>query len=379
MDTHQPPGAAPQGSGAPAVMTARRAPSRAMRVVTRILATEPKLMADADTFTTAYTGRTYPKPAPVPAALRLLAEVTSEDVDGHPVFTVVPKGGGSRWRVLYLHGGGFVEDIMSVHWDIIMQLLRFTGATIVVPSYPLAPENSHREGHAFVRRVYQQLLDSAAPEDIVFMGDSAGGTMAIVQAMQCRDDGIPLPARLVLFSPCVNVTATNPEVDAIEPLDVILARPGGQVAGRWWAGSDEPTIPQVSPLFGDPSGLPPIDIYQGTADILAPDNRLMAQRIAAAGGTVRLRDYPGAIHVFVAAVFTPEAQEVYADIAATLGVSEAQIRGAAQLLATPSLMFTRQVTTRLRYQATPWIQHVGTRARLRAEWLSRGERVTRAN
>lgn len=341
-----------------------RWPSVMMRFTAWILSTEPKLMADEATFRATYEGRTYPQPAPPPLAVSLAATVTREQVEGRPVLIVTPKGTPSRWHVVYLHGGGYVSDLLTLHWEIILQVVRHTGATVVVPIYPLAPEHSHAEAHDWVEQVYRWLLTRCAPADVVLMGDSAGGGLALAQAMRYRDRGLPAPARLVLFAPCTSVIPENPEVDAIEARDVVLARAGGALAGRWWAGADDPRCPQVSPLFGDPAGLPPIDIYQGTRDILWPDVRLMADKIARAGGQVRLFEYADGIHVFVGAAFLPESRDVFARIAATFGALERQRQPATDVVSAPPLVFSRQLAVRMREQSTPWIHHVGTRARL---------------
>lgn len=340
-----------------------------MRMVTRILATEPKLMADAEAFAAAYRGRTYPQPAPPPAALRRVAEITSEQIGGRTVFTARPRRGGTPWHLMYLHGGGYVSELFGVHWDIVLQLLRHTGATVTIPLYPLAPEHDHWAGNAYVEGVYRELIRRYPAGRTILTGDSAGGGMALVQAMRYRDHGLPAPARLILFAPATSMLPINPEVDEIEPRDVILARPGGALAGVWWAGPDEPTHPDVSPLYGDPHGLPPVDMYVGTADILWPDARIMARRIVEAGGQARLIEYPDAIHVFVGATFTPEAQHAYRLVAASLQIGTRAARylrdpGMAALGA-PAVIFPHQLAMRVRVQGTPWIRHVGARAQLR--------------
>ena len=75
-----------------------------MRLVTRVLATEPKLMADEEAFRSAYLGREYPRPAPVPAALKVAATVSRSTFQGRDVFTVTPRDAGSPWQVLRCTG-----------------------------------------------------------------------------------------------------------------------------------------------------------------------------------------------------------------------------------------------------------------------------------
>ena len=86
----------------------------------------------------------------------------------------------------------------------------------------------------------------------------------------------------------------------------------------WWAGALDPRSPLVSPLFASLDSLPPVTVYQGGRDIFAADATLLCERIAAAGGDVRLRFHPGAFHVFPAAPWTPEARDALRDAAAVL-------------------------------------------------------------
>ena len=113
---------------------------------------------------------------------------------------------------------------------------------------------------------------------------------------------------------------SNPGAAAVEPQDVMLGLPGLVQCGKWWAGGDDPHSPLLSPIFGDFSGMPPIDVFQGTRDVLIADARMLCEKVSAVGGAIRLFEYPGAFHVFVAATFTPEARDAFDHVVAALGV-----------------------------------------------------------
>lgn len=320
-----------------------------MRFAIGVLAREPKLGDDPVAYRAAYAGRAYPVPPAVPSALRLVASVRQHRVAGFDVFTVTPKTAPAHWHLMYLHGGTYVDEMVSEHWEIVLNLIRFTGATVTVPCYPLAPEHTHDVGNAFVERLYRELLEGVPPERIVLAGDSAGGGMCLVQAMRYRDAGLPAPARLITFAPWADVGTTHPDVPAIEPGDPLQSSTGARIGASWWAGADGVSHPHVSPTFGDLTGLPPIDIYLGTADILAPDIRLLAAKIAAGGGEMTLVEYPGAIHVHVGATFTPEARDTYRRIAGTLGTTPRRASLPARVVTSPPATLTRQLASRLRH------------------------------
>ncbi|MBM7117420.1 alpha/beta hydrolase [Archangium primigenium] len=266
-----------------------------------------------------YENRKPPTPATLPRALRNRCDVREDTVLGQPVYTLTPKHGASGWHIIYTHGGAFVNPLQGAHWDILEQLIEETGATVTVPLYPLAPEHTAAEAFPFLEQVYRDVLGRTAPARVVLCGDSAGGNLALAQALAYREQGLPLPGHLVLFSPWLDLTLSNPEVAAVQPRDIMLRASELVEEGRWWAGAEDPRGARLSPLFADLKGLPPLQIYQGTHDIFLPDARLLRDRVAAAGGQVQLDETPGGFHVFMGATFTPEAHTVFRRIAERLG------------------------------------------------------------
>ncbi len=81
----------------------------------------------------------------------------------------------------------------------------------------------------------------------------------------------------------------------------------------------DPTNPLASPRFGDLSGLPPLVVHAAEDEVLLDDARLVAEAVAAAGGVIDYRTWPGCFHVFHAtAGLTPEADEGVAAMGAFL-------------------------------------------------------------
>jgi acetyl esterase/lipase len=249
-----------------------------------------------------------------------VAEIRQQTARGFTVYTLAPKSRGSGWHIIYTHGGSFVHELVPAHWAIIRELLRATGATVIVPIYPLAPEHRYTEAFDFLEEVYRDVLRTTSAARIVLCGDSAGGNLALTQALNYRDKGIPLPARLILFSPGLDLTVSNPEIPSIEPYDVMLRRAEMLEYCRWWASGDDPRLPLLSPLFADLRGLPPVQIFQGTYDILLPDARKLRDRLEEAGGHAELYETPEGFHVFMGATFTREAKRVFEQVASGLGV-----------------------------------------------------------
>ncbi len=249
--------------------------------------------------------------------LRSRAAISRWDVAGRPVLWMAPVSGATRTVFVYWHGGGFIDPLNPAQWLLLDRMQRRTGATLVVPSYGLAPEYCFEDTLPLIDALNRRL---AAPVGelrarLVVGGDSAGGTLALGQAIRARDLRGPTIDALTLIAPWVDLSMTNPEARALDPHDVMLRCDRLEAAGRAWAGGRGTTDPLVSPLHDHLRDLPPMSIYQGGADILAPDARLFAAKARAAGTPARLFDVPGAPHVYPMAVWTPEARAALDDMA----------------------------------------------------------------
>lgn len=263
------------------------------------------------------TGRTEPTAASVPRSLTSIADTTERTVQGRRVITVTPRAAAPQRDVVYLHGGSYINPLVSAHWAIVRELVMRADARVTVPLYGLAPEHTVVDAFPFLEEVYKAVR-ADADGDIILAGDSAGGGLALAFCLSLRDSGQPMPDRLLLIAPWLDVTLSNPEAAVIEKRDPMLAIAGLRAAGRLWAGDRAPEHPTVSPLFGRLRGLPPMLVVQGGRDLAAADVRILHDRVSAGGGEIELVYSESAFHVFVGLPFLPEAREAWAGIDAWL-------------------------------------------------------------
>jgi RND superfamily putative drug exporter len=273
---------------------------------------------DPEALTAKLLDRRYPAAATVPGRLTRLCAVEQTRIGGHTVFTLTPKVGGRGAELIYTHGGAYVNPLVRPHWALLRSLIAASGVTVTVPLYGLAPEHSVEDAIPFLQGVYEQVLVRSRDRRPYLGGDSSGGALALIQARRYRTLGLPEPAGLVLVSPWVDVTMTNPAIPELEKRDPTLAAAGMAAAGRLWAGARGGLDPDVSPLFADMSGLPDVRIVQGDRDILAADADLLDRRLRDAGVHVETRLYPGAFHVFVGAPTLPESRDALSWLASML-------------------------------------------------------------
>lgn len=234
-----------------------------------------------------------------PAAIARKVAITQHEVEGRTVYEVRPNGTEkpSR-RVVYFHGGAFVFEITSFHWKLIAEMAERLDAQVTVPIYPIAPEHRFEDIFSMALATYLKVLDDVPADDIVFMGDSAGGNMAVVLSMMAAERGLPVPARQVLISPGLDMTLENPAVMEAAASDPWLDIEGGLEALRHYAPHMDPADWRISPINGDLSILPPTLILAGGADVLTLDTVRFAERAAAVGTEIELVVEPGMVHVW---------------------------------------------------------------------------------
>lgn len=248
--------------------------------------------------------------AAVPAKLTRTHDVVHSDAHGLPVVTLTPKNTTPIGELFYLHGGAYVHPLVKPHWDIVDHLVRKTPMRVTVPLYALAPEHTSDEAFPRLHLVYDRLTGSGLP--LVLAGDSAGGALAMACTLRARDEHRTAPAAVLLFSPWVDASMTNPAIADIEPRDPMLGSAGLVWAAKRWARDRPTTDPWISPINDGLRGLPPIAVFQGGVDIFAPDARLFAEKATAAGSRCDLHLYPDAFHVFVGLPVLPEARDALA-------------------------------------------------------------------
>ncbi|GGC94028.1 esterase [Tersicoccus solisilvae] len=238
------------------------------------------------------------RPAAYGPPKRLRGDVRVDVVqDRHwPVYTVTPTATGRpAGSLVYAHGGGWVNQIVSFHWRLIADIAAEAGVVVTVPVYPLVPWGTAGETRERVVELVRSNLDAYGPTCLA--GDSAGGQIALSAALQLKDEGIRLPMT-TLISPALDLTFSNPRIPDVQPTDPWLGTEGATVFAEAWRGDLPMTDPAVSPLFGDLAGLGPLTVFIGSRDVLNPDVQLLVQKARDAGVEIIVHEKAGQVHVY---------------------------------------------------------------------------------
>lgn len=218
-----------------------------------------------------------------------VAVTLTKSARGWPVYHVRPTANPDTENcVLFLHGGGYIHEIVRAHWKLIGALVRAAQVRFVVPIYPLIPHATAREVVPGTGEVLRKVLEEAGAAKVTVLGNSAGAGLAVAAAQWLRDVGDCQPDRLILISPGLDFTLSHPEQQAIARRDPINDIPGTRELGRLYAGDLPITHPYVSPLRGNFRGLAPMTVFAGTFDLLYPDSVELAAKARAARVPVEL-------------------------------------------------------------------------------------------
>ncbi len=204
--------------------------------------------------------------------------VKESSFDGMRVLTVNADGGYDS-VVFYIHGGYYVYQLSNDHIAMMNRIANATNAMLVMPLYPLAPLHDTADSYETMVSLFAQVCSDNEGKKIVLMGDSAGGGYSLALAEGLAAHGVRQPDELILLSPWVDVTMSNPQIADYVDVDPALTVTMGRMSGEAWAGGLPTNDWHVSPIYGDLSALKNVSIFVGTRELFYPDNTLLYEKL----------------------------------------------------------------------------------------------------
>ena len=213
--------------------------------------------------------------------------------------------------IFYVHGGAYVVLHADVTLASILPLAEATGLRIVAIDYTLAPEAKFGQITDEVLQFYKGLLEEYDASDIAMYGDSAGGGLAAGSLLKMRDQGIVLPAVLVLWSPWTDIDQIGDTYFTLADNDPNLTtRDLLENSALAYAPKSEFKNPYVSPVYGDfTKDFPPTLIQVGSKEIFLSNAIRMYRKLDDASKEVKLDVYEGMWHVWQGHYLLPESKK----------------------------------------------------------------------
>lgn len=238
--------------------------------------------------------------SPLPRRLRGVVEVRPDHVGGVPGEWYRCQGTGpDRTILLAFHGGAYVVGSPSAERHLYASLAWAAHADCFSVDYRLAPRHRFPAPVDDAVAAYRGILDLGTdPARIVVTGDSAGGGLAAALLVRLRDEGIPLPAGAVLWSPWVDLTNSAATIRSNARTDYLPEMAGRPIVE--YLGDADPRHPHASPLYADLAGLPPLLVLAGEVEMILDDAVRLVERAREAGVDASLSVEPGMYHVWPA-------------------------------------------------------------------------------
>jgi acetyl esterase len=206
--------------------------------------------------------------------------------------------------VVLFHGGGWAVGDLDTHDAPCRLLARSSGARVLAVDYRLAPEHPFPAAVDDALAAFRDAVARAAelgadPARIAVAGDSAGGHLAAVTALQAAADGGPAPAFQLLVYPVTEVGCDLPSRRLFAE-GFYLTTADMDFYERRFLGPDSDRLdPRVSPLRAeDHAGVAPALVVTAGFDPLRDEGEAYAARLRGAGVPVLLRRHPGYVHGF---------------------------------------------------------------------------------
>ena len=224
----------------------------------------------------------------------------STEIGGVPGILVKPLDADPARMLVVLHGGGFALGSSASHRKMAGHLARACGAQAFVADFRLAPEHPHPAQLDDTTAVFDALLAAdRRAEDITFVGDSAGASIAIATTLRLLTAQRAVPGQVIAISPWLDMTNAGPTIETNNDTDFLITREGLQGnIDRYLSGGAGSTDPLVNPLYADFSGFPRLYINVSDAESLYSDATRLDDRARAAGVDVTLDVAHGHQHVF---------------------------------------------------------------------------------
>jgi monoterpene epsilon-lactone hydrolase len=214
-------------------------------------------------------------------------------------WSTAPDSDASR-VLLYFHGGGYCSGSILSHRRLVTEAGRVAKTRTLAIEYRLAPEHPFPAALDDAHLAWNFLRKSGiAAEHIAVGGDSAGGGLTVALIGRLRDIGETVPGCAWLISPWTDLTLSGSTLATKDAVDPIIHKPYlAELVEAYLPAEISRKDPHVSPLYADPTGLPPTLIQVGACETLLDDSTRFAAAAGAANVAVTLEIWPDMIHAW---------------------------------------------------------------------------------
>ncbi len=190
--------------------------------------------------------------------------------------------------LIFIHGGAFISGPAKHHWDSIQEIAKKTNYKVWMCNYPKSPEFKITQISKNIDLIYRTALENYPSEKISLIGDSVGGTLVTSLIQRLIFNNIQLPNKIILISPVVDASMSNPEIYEIDNIDPMLSKSGVLSAKKMCAENNDLKSVMISPLYGSFEKFPNTFLFVAENDITYPDQKLLIKKFTEAKINLKL-------------------------------------------------------------------------------------------
>jgi epsilon-lactone hydrolase len=229
---------------------------------------------------------------------------------------VVPPNVNSGRTLYYIHGGGFYAGSLNTHRATVANFASSMGIRAFHIDYSLAPEYPFPAAVEDCISVYKWLIEhDTSPKSIVIGGESAGATLTLNTLINCRNQGIELPAGAFCLCPLTDFAFKSESLVNHAESELFYTLEELEWVRRIYAGGHDLKDPNLSPVYADLNGLPPLLIHTTDQEMLCDDAIRLNIKAQTDGVNTELKVWNGLFHGFQLLPFLPESKTALAEIA----------------------------------------------------------------
>jgi acetyl esterase/lipase len=209
--------------------------------------------------------------------------------------------------MLYLHGGGYFSGSYKSHRRFVSILCKKLQLNAYSINYRLAPEDPYPAALDDAFFAYKWLLEEKfiPAENVIIMGDSAGGGLTLALLHRIGIQNLPQPKAAICLSAWTDLTLTSETMKTKVEEDVFFNVKNLESSVIAYLQTESPENPEISPIFANFNGFPPIFLQVGSREMLLNDSLIIAEKMKNQGVSVTVDLWEGMFHAFLIFIAIP--------------------------------------------------------------------------
>ncbi|MBU1144357.1 MAG: alpha/beta hydrolase [Firmicutes bacterium] len=219
--------------------------------------------------------------------------------------------------ILQFHGGAYVSGYSDIYRKSALKYLSLTcSCSVLSLDYRLAPIHPFPAAFEDAIAAYDFVISKGyLSENIILVGDSAGGGLVLALGLYLRDQQRVLPKAIITMSAWTDLAAEGESYLRNIKLDPLLGENTDPLDVKGYIGHEDIHNPYISPVYGQYHNYTNLMMHVGSNEVLESDTLSVAKIASDAGNNVKVTIYRGMFHVFQLAFgLIPEAKKAWKEI-----------------------------------------------------------------